>query len=211
MWIGLEADSGVTGTTSVTAWADKSGNGNNLTSGGLNHPSLIASALNGNPVIDNNGNSAMGTSASLPALANATVYVVGKQFAGEGAYGVFVSSSGDNLWITRDSSNNGIVAESGTGSPFLGSIAPVSDNTFYTIRLRVDGTTNSLAINNGAEVTVSRDSAADIVANPLEVFDDSGLHGASKQIAAIYIFTEYHNSTKVGQMETYLKTKYAHY
>ena len=47
----LKADAGTTGTTTVTAWDDQSGNANNTTAVG-NGPELQTNALNSNPVLD---------------------------------------------------------------------------------------------------------------------------------------------------------------
>ena len=51
MW--LKANTGVTGTTNVSNWADQSGSGNNATQGVVaNQPSLVTNDLNFNPTIN---------------------------------------------------------------------------------------------------------------------------------------------------------------
>ena len=47
LWGWYDANVGVTGGTSVTAWADQSGNGNNLSAAGGQEPATVAAAFRG--------------------------------------------------------------------------------------------------------------------------------------------------------------------
>ena len=59
----LKANTGVTGTSPVTAWADQSGNALDATA--VNSPTLTTDAFNFNPTINFDGTSARFTTGSL--------------------------------------------------------------------------------------------------------------------------------------------------
>ena len=215
LWAWYKADAGVTGTTTVTAWADQSGNGRNLTSVTGNEPALVSSVLNSYPAISsyNTALAQMKTAVDFPTTTGVTVYIVARQSSTSSAgyddgYGTFAVAGYDNWYIVRDANLNKV---GGAYKQLTLTTDNATENTFYSIRLRGNSTTQFLALNNGTEASGAAGSAS-YTAEKLWLFDDgSGFAKGAKQIVEIIIYTEDHNSTKRGQVETYLKNKYAHY
>ena len=215
LWAWYKGDAGVTGTSSVTAWADQSGNSRTLTIPGiLGSPSLDATAINGLPaIVTLLGTQGLGTSVNLPVISEATVYIVGKQLDSESSLGAFIGSGGGNLDILRRTTSDVIAGDAGTGSIMLGPNIAATDDTWYTIRMRVTATDVYLSLNHGTEQTAARDSAtiAAFTASPLFLFTDAAGHTGKKAIAECIVYLDNHSTLEKAQLEYYLNQKYAHY
>lgn len=75
--IWYKADSGVTGTSNVSNWADISGNGNDASQGTMaNQPSLLNNEVNLNPSIHFSANSHFFNISTPPANLNTTVFTI---------------------------------------------------------------------------------------------------------------------------------------
>lgn len=216
LWAWFKADAGVTGTTSVTAWADQSGNGHNLSASGV-FPVLVVAAINGLPAVSTYAKLAtMGTVANLPDLsAGGTVFLVAKQSnSSTDNSGVFVGAGSPvNMQIQRGNTSAGPLtsirgAVNASGFAITGNL--VAEDTFVTLRLVSDGTNNKIAVNNGTEGTAVA-SGGGYVATPLTLFKTLGGSQGNKQIAEAFIFTRALTSLEITNMELYLRTKYAHY
>jgi len=74
----VRASTGTTGSPDISIWADQSGNGTNAIQNTIaNQPTLVSSALNGNPVIDFSGNTDILSINNPPTNLNSTIFTVG--------------------------------------------------------------------------------------------------------------------------------------
>lgn len=216
LWAWYDAAEGVTGGTSVTAWADQSGNSHNLTAASGQEPELISSAINSLPAISSYGLGAkMSTAANFPDMsAGGTVFLVAKQSTTNGATnfdagGVFIGAgSRVNMSIERDGSTT--VQGGIRATAALDCTTTVPEDTFVTIRLKHNGTTNAIAVNDGTENT-STPGASSYLATPMQLFKTIAGAQGNKQIAEVLIYTKALSSLEIAQVESYLQTKYAHY
>lgn len=207
LWGWYKADEGVTGTTDVTLWEDQSGNGNDLDVTGANKPKLVDSVINSLPVIDSDTDAYIATTNELPILTNGTIYMVALQKAGDISGGMF-ARSGNNFKIYRNGTSDEVTVQGGSSSGEL-LTAAITDDTFYSIRVRVTATDFYLSINNGTEQTSARTTTG--LANAIvSLFTNAGLIGV-KQVAEMLIYTESHDSTTRTEIEEYLQDKYNHY
>lgn len=218
LWIWLDANVGVTGTTTVTAWADQSGNGNNVAATSGQEPEKISSAINSLPAISSYGLGAkMQTSVNMPDLsAGGTVFVVGKQSLDDGATnfdagGVFVGAgSAVNMEMRRGTlSSGGAVSLRGAidAATYAQTTPLIEEDTFYSLRLVNDGTTNKVAVNNGTEGTATADGTG-YLATPFSIFKTLGGAQGNKQIAEIILYTRELTAGEIAAVETYLNEKY---
>lgn len=222
LWVWFYGSVGVTGTTSVTVWEDQSGNGYDMSADSGDEPELISSAINSLPAVSSYGLLAeMGTSVDLPDLsAGGTVFIVAKQSIVNGATssdsgGVFIGAGSQiNMQIQRGNtsiSGNIFSIRGGIDASTFAITTPlVPDDTFVTIRLKNDGTDNTVAVNNGAVGTATADGSG-YSATPFTIFKTLGGAQGNKQIAEIIIYTRTLSGSEITQVESYLQTKYAHY
>jgi hypothetical protein len=74
----VRASTGTTGSPDINTWADQSGTGSNAIQNTIaNQPTLVATSLNGNPVIDFSGNTDVLSITNPPANLNSTIFTVG--------------------------------------------------------------------------------------------------------------------------------------
>ena len=162
----------------------------------------------------------MTTAVNFPDLsAGGTVFVVAKQSNVNGATnldtgGVFIGSIGaGNMEIKRGNISTGGLASIRAAIDaffFLDTTAVVADDTFITIRLRNDGISNYLSVNDAAEI--SGDSDGDgYVAAPLTVFKTAADPQGNKQIAEIIIYSRSLTTDELNYIEDYLQDKYDHF
>jgi hypothetical protein len=220
LWGWYKADAGVTGTTSVTAWDDQSGNGNNLAATTGQEPVLVTSGLNSKPTIKQNSsfNARMATAIDFPDLsAGGTIYLVAKQVKTHSAInfdegGVFIGAGNTvDMQIYRGNLVNSLSIAGGinTDSDHVTDMT-ASDNTFYTIRLRYDGTNVYQSLDDGTENSVAS-SGGGYIPTPLTMFYSLAGAAGDKEIAELIIYTENHDATKQAQVEYYLQQRYMHY
>jgi hypothetical protein len=170
----------------------------------------LTSVLNGLPILTNK----VATAANMTTEANltdgdVTVFVVGSQDSTGSPLadfdGHFVYSNSGKAGIKRDGSNNTIAAEKTSGI-----VSKAATNgTFYTIRRMVSGSTSSIALNNGTADTGVIGSG--FAPTPLYAFTSDVADNGYKRIAEIIIYTRALDSTEIADIESYLRTKYAHY
>jgi hypothetical protein len=202
---------GITGSGSlVSAWGDQSGNGRDLS---LANPTnyLGSGTLNGLATIKSqnnaNGYGAFLTSVNVPALTDATIFLVAKQTVADAALGSGVTrfiESNNNFKIMRhDPAQPNSVVFNATSSSSMTAIA-ITNSTFYSIRLKLGSGIMLAAVNNGSEV--SGTSSGTPISNVLSMFGTG-----DKEIAEVLIYTRQLNISEITDIENYLKTKYAHY
>lgn len=155
----------------------------------------------------------MATATNLPKFSSGgTVFVVGKQDVSDPSLGAFINS-GDSVWINRKVTTNVIAAESANGSIMLGPVQNVTNDIFYTIRMKADAVNCLLSVNNNTESSVARDGTAisGLADSVVHLFNDYGGHHGHKTIAEVLIYTRALTGTEITLVETYLQTKYNHY
>ncbi len=212
IWAWYDASEGVTGTTSVSNWADQSGNGNDLIQATSNRqPILLTGVVNSLPVIALKSGSGtqgrMKTAEVFPFVDEATIFLVASQeINGDqgDSQGVFIEYASDSE-IKRNGTSDAVLSTLNADSVGGGAI---SDATFYLVRVVVtDGTDSELFING---VSVGSGTAfAGVAQQEFFIFQNHNLaNTGSKQFAAIIPYTRALNGTEIGQVETYLNNKF---
>lgn len=199
----LKADSiGLTDGTTITSWADSSSNGYNLTSGSATFKTNI---VNGKPVVRFDGiSNNLSASGSIGVSQPDTIFIVGKQpftaarcgfvWTGPGAPQIaLVENTTGNFGLyagtaeIQDASNH-----SGEFHVFTG-IFSGSNGTGY-----VDG---SLVVGPG--------SVGSAVVGTVHLMTDGGTTFFPGDIAEVVIYNSALSGTDRGNIEAYLKAKYA--
>lgn len=216
LWLWLDASVGVTGTTTVTAWADQSGNGNNLTSTSGQEPLLSTGQINGLPAVARLTDCRMSTAVVVPDLATqgGTIFIVGKQATSGDANGPFLSfGSSQSVSIRRGGSSANAIrfGVNSSGGATVANFTGVPDGTFYTLRLRVDNVNQYSTINNTSETTVACILGSHAGGTNLELFWQAGPTFGDKAIAEVIIYTRDLTTEEIDNVEAYLLEKYNHY
>jgi len=209
LWAIYDAAQGVTGTTSVTAWADQSGNGNNLTlANPLNPVELVAAEINSLPAVHSKFTGAYGDLISatnaLPALtAGGVIWAVVKQTTAD----ISIDSGITNFMQTNSEFEikrhnlavPGAICATALGSSLASVIA--ADNVYHIVRLIIGVSNLKLAINDGIEDVKS------VFNTPIpSTFSMFGI--GDKYIAYVAIATNLPSSNDIDEMEIYLNTKF---
>lgn len=199
----------ITSGSYIDSLTDLSGNSRTATIlNALYKGSQVSAALNGHATIaeDGTNGSAYATAGNFPLLnaTDATIYVVAKKMTGDTNYSKFVyTNSGFRIGQGVSSANVG--GESGNGTPVAYATAAASDDTFYTMRLRITGGTVYFSLNNGTEATHSQ--GASFTAGPLTLLGDI----SNKQIAEVIIYTANVTGNNSNLVEYFLQQKYDHF
>lgn len=218
LWAWYDAALGVTGTTDILEWQDQSGNLRDLTASIGAEPSLVSNAINGLPAISSYGLTCqMSTAVNFADLSNGgTIFLVGKESNVNGATnsdinGVFIGAGAiTNMNIQRGTTTSGVAAIRGgiNAGTYVTTSLILPESTFGRIRLKNNGATNYISVNNGTEGSAAADGSG-YIATPLTVFKSLGNAQGNKQIAEIIIYTRELSTSEITQVETYLATKYA--
>lgn len=227
----LKANTGVTGSSPVTSWADQSGNVLDATA--VNSPTLITDALNFNPTINFDGTSARFTTGSLALFSTNTspvsIIVVFDTDASGGEKFLLMqdqTSGTDNVELGYD-----IGAGSGSGNfgygvggtdATIAASGTISDNTFTIM--------SSLILNSGtapANVNIFRNGENLTPSNDNNGFMDAGGYNTASailnigarntgtpdgfhdgDIAELIVYTQQLSASDRQQIESYLAIKY---
>jgi hypothetical protein len=201
----LKSDVGITQDVGVTTWADQSGNGNDATQTvDANEPALVASQINGLPVVRFNGTShyMAGTLTASSAQPN-SLFVVGK----------FSNTTGNRFIFDGDTANNrhALYLQSGSaifrmysGTSLADGASDTSNHYFSCI---FNGTSSSMRIDgaSAASGNASTESIQDFVLGG--AFDYSSL--CAGDIAEIILYTDEKSGADRINIEQYLANKYA--
>ena len=215
--------SSVTMPDTVTAWADQSGTGKNMTAAGGNQPTFIASELNGKPVIDFATDKYM--SASFPAInfTQQTVFIVFKfvsanlsNFArpfSQSNIGYLDSETPGNLLpLLRNNGTNYMWCFSENNSFLVG--LPTSNNAWYISTTKTDGNNGSFFINASNEqtfVTTFNPSITDMQVGGA-LIDGGGMGDPfNSKLAEVIVYDRNLTTPERQQVEGYLNAKYAIY
>lgn len=209
-----------TGNTIVTAWADQSGNGKNMTALAGSEPTFIASELNGKPVIDFATSKYLTASFAPINFTQQTVFVVFK-FVSENLssfarpfsqsnidYGDY-DTPGNLLPILRNDGTDYMWCFSATDSFLVGS--PTSDNAWYISTTKTDGTNGSFLINATNEQAFETTFDASITNMRVggALFPAGELNDPfNSKLAEVIVYDRNLTTPERQQIEAYLNTKY---
>lgn len=209
----FHAGAGVSGTASVSSWADQSGNGYTLTPPSGKAPSLTTSAINGYPAISFNGSQRL-INASFTLAQPYTIIVVGKVNSTDADAAVFFDSYNNSQAVlyrgTSGDLPNQFVFKAG-GSAVQQKTANSNFNlhlvaTSSTLDLyRFNGETQDYANKAWGTNGISGLSIGDIRGNPNAVVGGYALDGV---VAEIVIYSRALTATDLQQLQTYYKNKY---
>lgn len=214
LWGWYDAAEGVTGTTSVSLWADKSGNGNDLVQATSNRqPRQLSSVINSLPVIalkSGSGTQArMSTSNSFPFVDEATIFIVASQNSivgntdTNGVYLEYSFGSGLNRY------GSGAEIENTLNYDSVG-VESVTNDVFYTIMIKTNGIYSDMYI-NGTQVSHGS-TGVTVTQQALYIFQNSfNANTGNKQFAEIIAYNRILDNTEITQVTDYLRNKYNHY
>jgi len=201
-----KSDTGVTGTSPVTAWADQSGNGNNFAaaSGG---PTLVAADLNGFPALSftSGSNNHLETAASIPysTFTGLTIAVVLK-YTAIGNYGIYIANAADEirqvpagqLQLATNATNNCIDTVDRSGA-------------YHVVTATHLAATNALVLRVGGVVVATDTGGA--LTNGIAALGRqiSGSFPGTVRIVEDVVYNRVLNSTELGNIEGYLASRYA--
>lgn len=210
LWAIYDAAQGVTGTTSVTAWEDQSGNGNDLS---LANPTralqIVDNDINSLPAIRSKASGGgygifLAQTNDLPALTSGgAIWAVVKQSTADVSINSGVTNfmfSGSEFEIKRHNlAIPGAICVNALGSDLIGITA--ANNVYHIVRVIITETELKLSINNGTEeVTPVFNTPTD---STFSMFGEG-----DKYIAYTLVTTDIPSSNDIEQMEAYLNTKF---
>ena len=218
----LKSDTGVTTSGSnVTAWADQSGTGKNMTASGGDQPTFIASELNGKPVIDFATSKYLTASFSAINFTQQTVFVVFKfvsanlsnfarPFSQSNIDYEDSQTPGNLLPLLRNDGTDYMWCFSANDSFLVGS--PTSNNAWYISTTKTNGTNGSFSLNATNEqafTTTFNPSITNMqVGGALTTGGGMGDPFNSK-LAEVIVYDRNLTAPESQQVQTYLANKYA--
>jgi len=208
-WISTE---GVTDPTSISSWADQSGNGNDLVQATSNRQPRIITGFNSFDALalkaGTNMQARLKTANVIGAITGFTSFIVASQTSnanGADSDGTFIGFS--DTYLQRTSTNNSVSAILG-GSAIT--VSGLSDGTVYTIRTVSDGVDSSITVDNSIQSTMSNSPA--FGNTEFYVFQNqSSSNSGNKNIYEILLYTRVLTAPEITQVEEYLQNKYNHY
>jgi len=208
----------------VTAWADQSGNYNNMIADSGSEPTFISSELNGKPVIDFATNKYLTASFSSINFSQQTVFVVFK-FVSENlsTYARPFSQSnidyndyqtpGNLLPLMRKDGTDDMWCYSPQDDTFLASL-PTSNNTWYISTTKTNGINGSFLLNASNEQSFSAEFNADITNMRVggSIFEGGSFNDPfNSKIAEVIVYNRALTISEIQQVEAYLNQKYQIY
>jgi hypothetical protein len=215
-----KADAGVTSSGShISQWDDQSGNAHHLYAAGDDRPRYGDIQLNGIDVPNtvtgwaSDSTRKMETTTTLADIGSTgTIFMVGAQYVGETFYNYFFESGViPGIIMARNGSAEEMAGsiDNSDNPPYV-SIAPATNGTFYTARLTGDGTNSKLVL-NGTIIGDDFPQTASVVNDTLMLFYGSNGRPGKKAIAEILIYSDLLSNEDILAVESYLRTKWAHY
>lgn len=205
-----QADRGVTGTSTVTAWADQSGNGYTLTAPAGKEPTLVTPAVNGYPALSFSADRLINSTLSL--TAPYSMLIIGKVNSSDADGGCFFDtyqSTGGAAAIYRSfgAEGNNFVMYAG------GAAASYPSNNNFNLFIGVVKTAAGYFTLNGATPNPFAPGT-----NPLNGVSIGDVRGAPGPIATGYsldgwvaevvIFDRDLSAAEILKLQTFYKNKY---
>ena len=209
----FKADAGITlsGSETVVAWADQSGNSNNVTMYG--NPQLIAVDLNNKPVISFDGSDDYGAfPISLSAETDRTIFIVGKyndiNRQQEGFIALGNSPAFDRGYVFREAQTENTYYY--TPDQVAAPSASVGNYHIVTIKHLYSGD-SFMGINGNFGAGLTDMNLVQIDQGLIALRATDGQEYANINISEIIIYNKGLNSTEVDQVQKYLNYKYQIY
>ena len=216
----LKADTGISQSGGVvTSWADQSGQNNDFASSAGAEPTLISSEINSLPAVDFAGDKYMTASVNYT-FTGQTFLIVFRYSSNASTYGrLFSQWDANNTWdfeladsylpFLRNQGADEIATYAG-GWFFA---EAVSDDNAYLAISKHNGSTFTLQINNGSEVTDSSTLNAAIATFAISASNVNfvGNDTFNSKVAEILVYSRALNSQELDNLKTYLNGRYAIY
>lgn len=206
----------------VDVWADQSGNGYNVSApSAAERPDYGAVTLNGISILSSLDLSGGQKKLYVPnynfnaSIQGGTIIFVAAQYAGDAAYGRFVSANFQTqFWTGRDGGNNFFNGSFLANTGPYGTPQTALDGVFYTALYL--GTTTSLQMSlNGGAFPTPYNYTGSYSAGGMAFFDGAnagdGSYASKKAIAECIIYDRTLTSTEYNKVLNYLRTKWGHY
>lgn len=200
--------------TAITQALDRSGNGNHTAVQGTStkRPTFTASQLNGLSCATFDGGDTLALPSALysvGASAN-TIFIVANRTteAGTAAYPLNMSIAGTQAYYLRFNTTAGEVLFLNVAAGSGAAVKTGNTNTNYQILMgRRSGTTQAVAVNNGAETTNT--SATNVTADAAYIgsLNDTSSY-LTGGIAEILIYNRSLSTAEITQVNNYLANKY---
>lgn len=218
----FKADTGITlNSTTVSAWADQSGNGANVSQGSAgNQPTFQGTGFNGLPTVLFVAASATSLSSAASALAMgaaaASVFIVGQMLTGTSDYGRAVSFQGGNAGADESTAGSGALILRNSLSNAFGSYASsglrcsqaISLATNYRIGVIYDGSAATPYLNNVAGTPGGAFSTAFAAAGTLRLGTDPAGVFWGGAISEVVIANAALSSGDRDSLDSYFRSKW---
>lgn len=212
LWLDASDTSTITESSgSVSAWADKSGQGNNVTQGtGSAQPTTGATTQNGLNIIDFDGGDLLNIPVALRSITegDSTIFIVSKRASEDattdGILGFLVS--GNAFLGFQFQGTPGRIEYRHSSGGFLSNNGNINTN-MNVIRGRRNGTTQAISINNGAEVSSEGAESSSSIDNARIGFASTGVSLAGS-IAEILVYDRSLSAAEMTQVNNYLTNKW---
>jgi hypothetical protein len=219
LWLDAADSSTITGTSTVTAWADKSGNGNNgipISSG----PTLVQNVQNGLPGLTFPTTASIMLCGNLLAGTNFSMLAVVK-YASSGtqyALGEWKIQYGSGLLFTQGNSVVTTVGTTSTYNPF-GPLTPADTTAFHIYAASLSSSTSSSSVTliagtdgNDTTYTNSNGPNSAATAQPFAVggaYENStGYYPLTGYICEVIVYNSALSKIQLQQIEGYLAWKW---
>lgn len=213
LWLDASDAATITTATGVSAWADKSGNGRNATQAtGTAQPTVQSAAQNGKNTLRFTGaNSQFLTLASALNFSSTgyTILAVIRRGGPTGTNKVEVLGSAANAGVTAlEWWTTGVFYSNGVGGLSRGQSSTTQASTAYNVVSAVcPSAADGKIYFNGADISSVAYAAATMSSLDRIGYSDSGY--TNGEIAEIVVYGRALNTTERGNVEAYLKTKWA--
>lgn len=204
---GLQAwyrsDLGVTGSAPVTAWADQSGNGRNL-SEATNGPALVAALVNGHSALRFDGTNDMLNAASVTVAQPIHAFIISKNVShtsGERVFQLGTTASQPGLLQRADPA---MTIQSATldGGTVTGDIT-----NFHLYSCLFNGTGSTLAIDDGTPDGDANNLSGSTAAIRMANLNSNSF--GNVEIAEFFFYNAEMSGGNLTNIKSYINTRYA--
>jgi hypothetical protein len=189
----------------IGCWFDKSGTGNNFTQGtAASEPTYKTAIQNSNSVVRFDGSDSL--TKTMASVGAHTIFVIGRNNTTSAGYKGVITTALNGLYYLVSGGSGDFTLNDYNGGDHQSSIGTV--NTFFTYTGAYDGAGTADRYKN--EVIFEAGATGD-TSRTYSNIGDTGGAVLTGDIAEILIYDTKLNSTQMGNVNAYLKAKWAHY